>query len=132
MMVNDPIGDMLTRMRNAQQAGKAKVSVPYSKFRTSVLDVLKNEGYISNYSVSDIRKGLKDISVTLKYVDTLPVITTIKRVSKPGRRVYAPVTDLGMVHSGLGIKILSTSRGILSDAEARSAGVGGEIVCEVF
>lgn len=132
MIINDPIGDMLTRLRNAQSVRKKDVIVPFSKFRVAVLDVLKNEGYISGYSVKDTKNGFKNICVSLKYVDLLPVINKIKRVSSPGRRVYSPVSNLGMVHSGLGIKILSTSKGVLSDADARISGIGGEVICEVF
>lgn len=132
MIINDPIGDMLTRLRNAQNVCKREVLVPFSKFRVAVLDVLKNEGYIAGYSIKDVKKGFKNICVLLKYVDLVPVITKIKRVSTPGRRVYSPINSLGTVHSGLGIKILSTSKGVLSDVEARASGIGGEVICEVF
>ena len=132
MMMNDPIGDMLTRLRNAQSARKKEVMVPFSKFRIAVLDVLKNEGYIADYSTKVLRENLKNIYVTLKYVDLVPVISKIKRVSTPGRRVYSPISSLGTVHSGLGMKILSTSKGVLSDVQAKTSGIGGEIICEVF
>lgn len=132
MYVNDPIGDMLTRIRNGQQAKKAKVDSPASTARLAVLEVLKREGYIRSFSVRDIRPGIKFISIELKYAEGVPVISMVRRVSKPGRRMYAPVTELGMVHSGLGMKILSTSKGVVSDVEARALRVGGEVICEVF
>lgn len=132
MLVNDPIGDMLTRIRNGQRARKALVSVPASKERCAVLDVLKNEGYIRGYNHEHIRKGVNNVIVELKYSEGEPVIHTIKRVSKPGLRVYSSVSKLGTFHSGLGMFILSTSKGVMTDGEARSQGFGGEVICKVF
>lgn len=132
MVGSDPLGDMITRIRNAQRAQKAVVRTPASKLRERVLDVLKREGYIRNYETIDVRPGIKELSIELKYHNGEPVIREITRVSKPGRRIYAGVKDLPQVYNGLGIAILSTPRGVLSDAEARELKVGGEILCTVF
>lgn len=132
MYVNDPIGDMLTRIRNGQRAHKSKVVSPNSKQRRAILDILKNEGYIRGYSVTPIRAGIEDIIIELKYVDGEPVIKTLDRVSKLGRRMYSSVKNIGTVHSGLGLYILSTSHGVMSDVDAKEKGLGGEILCKVF
>lgn len=132
MYVNDPIGDMLTRIRNGQLAHKAKVVSPNSKQRRAILDILKNEGYIRGYSMNIVRAGIEDLVIELKYVEGESVIKTLDRVSKPGRRVYSSVKDIGTVHSGLGLYILSTSKGVMSDVEAKEQGLGGEILCKVF
>ncbi|MBU6474436.1 MAG: 30S ribosomal protein S8 [Alphaproteobacteria bacterium] len=131
-MVNDPLGDLLTRIRNGQMARLTAVSSPASKHRISVLEVLKREGYIRDYSVSQKDNGASELSVELKYAEGQPVIRSISRVSRPGRRVYSKVADVPRVYNGLGISILSTSRGVMSDKEAREAHVGGELLCRVF
>ena len=132
MAMSDPLGDMLTRIRNGQSARKSVVLSPSSRFRTNVLEVLKREGYIRNYSSVDVRPGIKELQIELKYHDGQPVISEIQRVSRPGRRVYYGIRDLPRVYNGLGIAILSTPRGVLSDNEARTAKVGGEVLCRVF
>lgn len=132
MNINDPIGDMLTRIRNGQGSKKSAVICPASKERMAVLDVLKSEGYIRGYEKKEVRKGVLDLTIELKYTDGVPAITFIRRLSTPGRRTYSCVADLGYVRNGLGIKILSTSKGVVSDFTARQNGVGGEIICEVF
>ena len=132
MSMSDPLGDMLTRIRNGQNARKSVVSSPSSRFRSSVLEVLKREGYIRNYSSVDVRPGIKELQIELKYHEGEPVISEIQRVSRPGRRVYYGIRDLPRVYNGLGIAILSTPRGVLSDNEARTAKVGGEVLCHVF
>ncbi|WP_179380660.1 30S ribosomal protein S8 [Jannaschia marina] len=130
--MNDPIGDMLTRIRNAQMRGKSTVTTPASKLRARVLDVLADEGYIRGYEASSDRMGHPTIEIALKYYEGVPVIRELKRVSKPGRRVYLGVKDVPSVRQGLGVSIVSTSRGVMSDAAARSANVGGEVLCTVF
>ena len=132
MTMSDPLGDMLTRIRNGQSARKHTVNSPASRFRSGVLEVLKREGYIRGFSSIEARPGIFELQIELKYHDGLPVISEIKRVSRPGRRVYSKIKDLGQIYNGLGISILSTPRGVLSDAEAREANVGGEILCRVF
>ena len=132
MSMADPVSDLLTRIRNGQRARKSAVSSPASKLRSRVLDVLKREGYIRGYSQHEIHKGFSQIHIELKYFDGDPVIQNIKRVSKPGRRVYSRIRELTSVHNGLGIAILSTPRGVLSDSEAREQNVGGEVLCQVF
>ena len=132
MSMSDPLGDMLTRIRNGQSARKSVGSSPASQFRSNVLEALKREGYIRNYSSVDVRPGLKELKIELKYHEGQPVISEIKRVSRPGRRVYYGLRDLPRVYNGLGIAILSTPRGVLSDNEARTAKVGGEVLCHVF
>ena len=132
MSMNDPLGDMLTRIRNAQMRRKGKVSTPGSRIRANVLDVLQQEGYIRGYSTTEFGNGRTEFEIELKYHEGEPVIREIERVSKPGRRVYSKIQELPRVYAGLGISILSTPRGVLSDAEARAANVGGEVLCRVF
>ena len=132
MSMSDPLGDMLTRIRNGQRAHKATVASPASKIRTNVLEVLKREGYIRGYTQEQVRPGVNELRIELKYVDGEPVIREIDRVSKPGRRVYSKIADLPRIYNGLGIAILSTPRGVMSDNEARAANVGGEVLCRVF
>ncbi len=132
MTMSDPLGDMLTRIRNGQRAGKPSVRAPGSRFRANVLDVLKREGYIRSFSTSEVRPGISELVIELKYAAGEPVIREISRISKPGRRVYSKIKDLPRVYNGLGISILSTPRGVLSDHEARVANVGGEVLCRVF
>jgi small subunit ribosomal protein S8 len=132
MSLSDPLGDMLTRIRNGQKAGKATIVSPASKVRASVLDVLKREGYIRGYEQADGDAGGGELRIELKYHEGHPVIREISRVSRPGRRVYSKVTDIPRVFNGLGISILSTPRGVMSDNEARAAHVGGEVLCRVF
>lgn len=132
MSMTDPLGDMLTRIRNGQQARKSSVTCPASRLRANVLDVLKREGFIRGFDHSDVRPGISEIKIELKYHEGDPVIRHLSRVSKPGRRIYSGVRDLDRVYNGLGIAILSTPRGVLSDAEARAQNVGGEVLCEVF
>jgi len=130
--MNDPIGDMLTRIRNAQMRGKSTVSTPASKLRAWVLDVLADEGYIRGYEKTTSTDGHGAIEISLKYFDGVPVIRELKRVSKPGRRVYLGVKDLPQVRQGLGVSIVSTPQGVMSDANARAKNVGGEVLCTVF
>lgn len=130
--MTDPIGDMLTRIRNGQRAHKNSVTAPASKLRSSVLDVLKREGYIRGFSQHEVRPGISEIKIELKYHDGDPVIRKINRVSTPGRRVYSKIKNLSTVYDGLGISILSTPMGVMSDNEARDANVGGEVLCQVF
>jgi small subunit ribosomal protein S8 len=132
MMMNDPIGDMLTRIRNAQMRGKSTVKTPASKLRAWVLDVLANEGYIRGYEKAPTDDGQGEITISLKYFEGTPVIRDLKRVSKPGRRVYMGSKDIPSVRNGLGVSIISTPKGVMSDAAARSANVGGEVLCTVF
>mgnify|MGYP002620556834 FL=1 len=132
MSMSDPLGDMLTRIRNGQRAGKSVVSSPASRLRANVLEVLKREGYIRDYSSAEVRTGVSELKIELKYHEGTPVISEIQRVSTPGRRVYSGIKDLKRVYNGLGISILSTPRGVLSDNEARDANVGGEVLCQVF
>ncbi|HCS23115.1 MAG TPA: 30S ribosomal protein S8 [Alphaproteobacteria bacterium] len=132
MFISDPIGDLLTRIRNGQAARLTSVHSPASKLRVSLLEVLKREGYIRDYSVAQKDGGKSELNIELKYSEGQPVIREIKRVSKPGRRVYSQIKDVPRVYNGLGISILSTPRGVLSDREAREANVGGEILCRVF
>ena len=131
MSIADPIGDMITRIRNAQLRALNKVTIPSSKFRARILDVLKQEGYIANYKVSSENKK-ETLKVDLKYSNGLPVIKEIKRVSKPGRRIYAKADSIPKIQNGLGVAIVSTSKGIMTDDEARTQKVGGEIICKVF
>ena len=132
MTMSDPLGDMLTRIRNGQMANKSAVLAPGSKLRANVLEVLRREGYIRNYELKDLGGGKAELSIELKYHNGEPVIKELRRVSKPGRRIYAGVADLPQVYNGLGIAIISTPRGVLSDVEAREARVGGEVLCTVF
>ncbi|MBX3577791.1 MAG: 30S ribosomal protein S8 [Rhizobiaceae bacterium] len=132
MALNDPLGDMLTRIRNAYGRKKNSVSTPASRLRARVLDVLKSEGYIRDYSQTDHADGKSEIEIELKYYEGKPVIREIARVSKPGRRVYISAKSIPQVANGLGISILSTPKGVMSDHEAREQNVGGEILCQVF
>jgi small subunit ribosomal protein S8 len=132
MSASDPIGDLLTRIRNAQQRGKSKVSSPASRLRERVLTVLQSEGFIRGFATVQHEGGKAEIEIELKYFDGAPVIREIKRVSKPGRRVYASVDRLPTVFNGLGVSILSTPKGVMSDADARTQNVGGEVICTVF
>ena len=132
MSMTDPIGDLITRIRNAQQRAKSKVSTPASKLRERVLEVLKTEGYIRGYATVAHSDGRSEIEIELKYFDGAPVIREIERISKPGRRVYVSVKTLPRVNNGLGISILSTPKGVMADHDARDANVGGEILCTVF
>jgi len=132
MSMTDPLGDMLTRIRNGQQARKDSVLTPASKLRARVLDVLQREGYIRGYSDADIAGAQANLRIDLKYFDGQPAIQHVARVSKPGRRVYSGATDLPRIRNGLGIVIVSTPKGVLSDAEAREQNVGGEVLCQVF
>ena len=132
MSMNDPLGDMLTRIRNAQMRGKSTVSSPASKLRAWVLDVLASEGYIRGYEKKSSENGQGELVISLKYFEGAPVIRELKRVSKPGRRVYMGVKDIPSVRNGLGVSIVSTPKGVMSDAAARSANVGGEVLCTVF
>lgn len=132
MSMSDPLGDMLTRIRNGQRANKSAVNAPASKLRANVLDVLKREGYIRGFEKVTGESGFDELRIELKYFDGKPVISQIQRVSTPGRRVYSSVSDLPKVFNGLGISILTTPRGVMSDAEAREANVGGEVLCTVF
>jgi small subunit ribosomal protein S8 len=132
MAMTDPLGDMLTRIRNAQMRKKTKVSTPGSSLRQHVLEVLQSEGYIRGYSKIDYDGGRSEFEIELKYYDGEPVIREIERISKPGRRVYASVKNLPRYMNGLGVSILSTPKGVMSDSEARDQHVGGEILCRVF
>jgi small subunit ribosomal protein S8 len=131
MSMNDPLGDLLTRIRNAQMRNKSKVSSPGSKLRESVLEVLKSEGYIRGYTVTE-REGRAELDIELKYFEGEPVIREIERISKPGRRVYASVKNLPRINNGLGVTIVSTPKGVMADHAARDANVGGEVLCTVF
>ena len=132
MSIADPIGDMITRIRNAQMRALNKVTIPNSKFRAKILEVLKQEGYISNYKTVPLSKNRETLLVDLKYHNGSPVIKEIKRVSKPGRRIYAKADSIERIQNGLGLAIVSTSIGIMSDSDARNKNVGGEIICRVF
>lgn len=132
MTMSDPLGDMLTRIRNGQRIGKTTVRAPASRLRANVLDVLKREGYIRDYRVEESRPGISEIEIELKYHEGSPVIQRIARISRPGQRVYSKIKELPQYYNGLGITILSTPRGVMSDQEARAANVGGEILCRVF
>jgi small subunit ribosomal protein S8 len=131
MNLNDPLGDMITRIRNAQMRGKSKVTSPKSTLRANVLNVLQAEGYIRSWAEVE-KDGHSQLEIELKYYEGAPVIQEIKRVSKPGRRVYSSIKDLGLVRNGLGISILSTPKGVMSDNVARNENVGGEVLCRVY
>src|SRR3974390_2392782 len=131
MSMNDPVGDLLSRIRNAQMRNKSSVTSPASKLRESLLEVLKSEGYIRGYTVTD-REGRSEIEIELKYFDGEPVIREIERGSKPGRRVYTSVRNMPRINNGLGVTIVSTPKGGMADHDARDANVGGEILCSVF
>ena len=130
MSLSDPIGDMLARIKNAQVRNHRKVSLPSSKFKTKIADVLKSEGYIIDYNVNDDEKPL--IEINLKYNSGNPVINTIERVSKPGRRIFSSASSLPKINNGLGIAIVSTPQGVMTDVDARKKKLGGEIICKVF
>ena len=130
--MNDPVGDMIARIKNAAERRRSKVTTPASRLRQRVLDVLQSEGYIRGYSSSVSDRGFPQFEIELKYYDGEPVIAEIARVSKPGRRVYSKIKELPRVYAGLGVSILSTPRGVMSDAEARAANVGGEVLCRVY
>ena len=132
MSLVDPIGDMLTRIRNGQMRTLNNIDVPYSNFRSKNLEVLKKEGYIIDFKISESKNKIKSIQVKLKYYDGQPVIREIKRISKPGRRVYSKATSIPKVLNGLGLAILSTSKGVMSDVEATKNNLGGEIICRIF
>lgn len=132
MALTDPIGDMLTRIRNAQMRRRDTVTTPASTVRGHILDVLKSEGYIRGYTEQRADNGVASFVIELKYSDNVPVIRTIERVSRPGRRVYASVKNIPSVANGLGVSILSTPKGVMADHEARSQNVGGEVLCRVF
>ena len=132
MSMSDPLGDMLTRIRNAQRARHAACVAPASHLRANVLDVLKREGFIRGFSTEELRAGVSQLRIELKYNEGEPVIKEITRISRPGRRVYSKISELPRVYGGLGISVLSTPRGVLSDADARAANVGGEVLCRVF
>jgi small subunit ribosomal protein S8 len=131
MNLNDPVGDLITRIRNAQLRGRSKLTSPASTLRVRVLNVLKDEGYIRDFREIE-NGGHKEIEIELKYFEGAPAIHDIQRVSKPGRRVYSSIKDLRLVRNGLGISIISTPKGVMSDNAAREANVGGEILCEVY
>lgn len=129
----DSISDMITRIRNAQRASLLTVKTPYSKFRKDVLDVIYKEGYVDTYEVYEIKKGIKEIAIKLKYAkDGKPVIQKIKKVSRPGRRYYTSVAEMKPVYNNLGIAIISTPSGVMTDSEARKKNIGGEVICELF
>ena len=132
MTLVDPIGDMLTRIRNGQMRSLNKINIPFSNFRLKILEVLKKEGYIIDFNTDNGKQKIKFLSVDLKYYEGQPVIKEIKRVSKPGRRVYSKATSIPKVLNGLGLAILSTSKGVMSDSEAMKNNLGGEIICKVF
>jgi small subunit ribosomal protein S8 len=132
MQLNDPIGDLIARINNAQMRKKPKVSTPGSRLRVSVLEVLKNEGFIRGYAKVDHADGRSELDIELKYFDGEPVIREMSRVSKPGRRVYVAVRNLPRINNGLGVAILSTPKGVMADHDAREANVGGEVLCTVF
>ena len=132
MTLVDPIGDMITKIRNAQMRLLGSVNIPNSKFRAKILEVLKHEGYISDFKLVTNEKNIGILSVNLKYTDGLPVIKEIKRVSKPGRRICARADSISKIQNGLGLSIVSTSKGIMTDNDARNKKIGGEIICKVF
>ncbi len=132
MSMSDPLGDMITRIRNAQRSRHSNCVAPASKLRANVLEALKREGFIRGYAAEELRPGVAQLRIELKYSEGQPVIKEITRVSKPGRRVYSGIKELPRVYAGLGVSILSTPRGVLSDAEARAANVGGEVLFRVF
>ena len=132
MTLMDPIGDMFTRIRNGQMRSLSSINVPASNFRQNILDILKNEGFINNYYIEKLDNNKKNLKVELKYFEGSPVIKEIRRISKPGRRVYSRATSIPKVMNGLGLAILSTPRGVMSDNDARKNNIGGEIICRVF
>jgi small subunit ribosomal protein S8 len=132
MSLSDPIGDMIARLKNAQVRNHKKVVLPSSKFKTKIADVLKNEGFIIDYKVNENEKNKPDLEINLKYNYGSPVISTIERVSKPGRRIFSSAESLPKINNGLGIAIISTPKGVMTDVDARKQKVGGEIICKVF
>ena len=132
MTLMDPIGDMFTRIRNGQMRSLPSIDVPASNFRQNILDILKNEGYIKNYYIEKLDNNKKNLKVDLKYYEGTPVIKEIKRISKPGRRIYSRADSIPKIMNGLGLAILSTPKGVMSDTEARKNNIGGEIICRVF
>ena len=132
MTLTDPIGDMFSRIRNGQMRLLNSVAIPSSNFRKNILEILKNEGYIKDYFIEKTENNKTSLKVSLKYYEGDPVIKEIKRISKPGRRVYSGVERIPFVHNGLGISIISTSQGVMSDTDAREKKIGGEIICRVF
>jgi len=132
MTLTDPIGDMIARIKNAQMRSLSEVVIPSSKFRAKILDVLKQEGYISDYKVLSDKKNRGNLFVNLKYSNGIPVITEIKRISKPGRRIYARADSIPKIQNGLGVAIISTSKGIMTDNDARNQNIGGELIFKVF
>ena len=128
----DPVGDMITRIRNAQMRSLNKVKIPSSKLRAKILDVLKKEGYISDYKMTSEDSNKNTLSIDLKYSNGSPVIREIKRISKPGRRIYARADSIPKIQNGLGVAIISTSKGIMTDNDARNQNIGGELICKVF
>ena len=132
MSLSDPIGDMIARLKNAQLRNHKKVVLPSSKFKTKIADVLKNEGFIIDYKVNENEGNKPDLEINLKYNYGSPVISTIERVSKPGRRIFSSAESLPKINNGLGIAIISTPKGVMTDVEARKQKVGGEIICKVF
>ncbi len=132
MAITDPIGDLLSRIRNGQLRGKAKITSPNSRLRARLLDVLQMEGFIRGYAEVEFKDGLKELEIELKYHEGRPVIRELKRVSTPGRRVYASVKELKPHRQGLGVSIVSTPQGVMTDSAAREKNVGGEVLCQVF
>lgn len=132
MAITDPIGDLLTRIRNGQLRGKTKISSPNSRLRTALLDVLQSEGFIRGYAEVEFKDGIRELEIELKYHEGRPVIRELKRVSTPGRRVYASVKELKPHRQGLGVSIVSTPKGVMTDSAAREENVGGEVLCQVF
>lgn len=132
MSLSDPISDLITRIRNGQRARKTAIESPASQLREQVLEALKREGYIRGYTREEGRSGIASLRIELKYHQGEPVIREIDRVSRPGRKVYSRIKDMKRVHGGLGVAILSTSKGVMSDTEARAANLGGEVLCQVF
>lgn len=132
MSMSDPLGDMLTRIRNAQQANLPTTTCPWSNLRAAVCDVLKDEGFIRGYNVVDLENNKKDLVIELKYDEGQAVIRELKRVSKPGRRIYAKIKDLQPFYNGLGVSVISTPRGVMADHKARNENVGGEVLCQVY
>ena len=132
MSMSDPLGDMLARIRNAQQAGKSVVAMPWSRLRENVCSVLKTEGYIRGYNVQDADNNKRNLTVELKYSEGVGAIREMRRVSKPGRRIYSSVSQMPRYYNGLGVTVMSTPKGVMADHEARAANVGGEVLCQVF
>lgn len=132
MSMSDPLGDMLARIRNAQQANKSVVAMPWSKLRENVCAVLKAEGYIRGYNTQDADNNKRNLIVELKYSEGIGAIREMRRVSKPGRRIYSSVSDMPRFYNGLGVTVVSTPKGVMADHQARAANVGGEVLCQVF